>query len=71
MAEAGQSGTEFELISYEADYVKNPGDVIAEQGTELDAATIERVRAAGIRNVPRACWEWPPGCARRLALPPP
>jgi peptide/nickel transport system substrate-binding protein len=34
MAEAGQSDTEFELISYEADYVKNPGDVIAEQCRE-------------------------------------
>ena len=29
MTEAGHMDTEFELISYEADYVKNPGDVIA------------------------------------------
>lgn len=34
MTEAGQIDTEFELISYEADYVKNPGDVIAEQCRE-------------------------------------
>lgn len=34
MTEAGQMDTEFELISYEADYVKNPGDVIAEQCRE-------------------------------------
>ena len=31
MTEAGQMDHEFELISYEQDYVKNPGDVIAEQ----------------------------------------
>lgn len=31
MNEAGQMDHEFELISYEQDYVKNPGDVIAEQ----------------------------------------
>jgi peptide/nickel transport system substrate-binding protein len=30
MTEAGMMDHEFELISYEADYVKNPGDVIAE-----------------------------------------
>jgi peptide/nickel transport system substrate-binding protein len=34
MTEAGQMDTEFELISYEADYVKNPGDVIAEHCRE-------------------------------------
>ena len=34
MTEAGQIDHEFELISYEADYVKNPGDVIAEQCRE-------------------------------------
>lgn len=34
MTEAGHIDTEFELISYEADYVKNPGDVIAEQCRE-------------------------------------
>jgi peptide/nickel transport system substrate-binding protein len=34
MTEAGQMDHEFELISYEADYVKNPGDVIAEQCRE-------------------------------------
>ena len=34
IAEAGHADTEFELISYEADYVKNPGDVIAEQCRE-------------------------------------
>jgi len=34
MAEAGQADTELELISYEADYAKNPADVIAEQCRE-------------------------------------
>ena len=34
IAEAGHADTEFELISYEADYVKNPGDVIAGQCRE-------------------------------------
>jgi peptide/nickel transport system substrate-binding protein len=34
MAEAGQSDTELELISYEQEYVKNPADVIAEQCRE-------------------------------------
>ena len=34
MTEAGHIDTELELISYEADYVKNPGDVIAEQCRE-------------------------------------
>ena len=34
MTEAGQMDTEFELISYDADYVKNPGDVIAAQCRE-------------------------------------
>ena len=34
MTEAGQIDTELELISYEADYVKNPADVIAEQCRE-------------------------------------
>jgi peptide/nickel transport system substrate-binding protein len=31
MTEAGQMDHEFELISYDAEYVKNPGDVIAAQ----------------------------------------
>ena len=34
MTEAGQMDTEFELISYDAEYVKNPGDVIAAQCRE-------------------------------------
>lgn len=34
MTEAGHMDTEFELISYDADYVKNPGDVIAAQCRE-------------------------------------
>ena len=34
MTEAGMMDHEFELISYEADYVKNPGDVIAEHCRE-------------------------------------
>jgi peptide/nickel transport system substrate-binding protein len=34
MTEAGLMDHEFDLISYEADYVKNPGDVIAEQCRE-------------------------------------
>ncbi len=34
MTEAGQMDTEFDLISYEAEYVKNPGDVIAAQCRE-------------------------------------
>lgn len=34
MAEAGHADTELELISYEADYAKNPADVIAEQCRE-------------------------------------
>jgi peptide/nickel transport system substrate-binding protein len=34
MTEAGQMDHEFDLISYESDYVKNPGDVIAEQCRE-------------------------------------
>ena len=34
MAEAGQSDHEFELLSYEQDYVKSPADVIAQQCRE-------------------------------------
>ena len=34
MTEAGQMDHEFELISYDAEYVKNPGDVIAAQMRE-------------------------------------
>ncbi len=34
MTDAGQIDHEFELISYEQDYVKNPGDVIAQQCRE-------------------------------------
>ncbi|MBX3576757.1 MAG: ABC transporter substrate-binding protein [Rhizobiaceae bacterium] len=34
LAEAGQQDFEFELLSYEAEYVKNPGDVIAAQMRE-------------------------------------
>lgn len=34
MTEAGQMDKEFELISYEQDYVKNPGDVVAQQCRE-------------------------------------
>ncbi len=34
MTDAGMMDHEFELISYEADYVKNPGDVIAEHCRE-------------------------------------
>ncbi len=34
MTEAGQMGHEFELISYDAEYVKAPGDVIAAQCRE-------------------------------------
>ncbi len=34
MTEAGMMDHEFELISYDADYVKNPGDVIAAQCRE-------------------------------------
>lgn len=34
MTEAGMMDHEFELISYEAEYVKNPGDVIAAQCRE-------------------------------------
>ena len=34
MTEAGHMDTEFDLISYDADYVKNPGDVIAAQCRE-------------------------------------
>jgi len=34
MTEAGHMDTEFDLISYDAEYVKNPGDVIAAQCRE-------------------------------------
>jgi len=34
MTEAGHMGTEFELLSYEAEYAKNPADVIAAQCRE-------------------------------------
>jgi peptide/nickel transport system substrate-binding protein len=34
MTEAGQMDTEFELISYDSEYVKQPGDVIAAQCRE-------------------------------------
>jgi peptide/nickel transport system substrate-binding protein len=34
MTEAGMMDHEFDLITYDADYVKNPGDVIAEQCRE-------------------------------------
>jgi len=34
LTEAGQQDFEFELLSYEAEYVKNPGDVIAAQMRE-------------------------------------
>ena len=34
LTESGHADTEFDLISYESDYVKNPGDVIAEQCRE-------------------------------------
>lgn len=34
LAESGQQDFEFELLSYEAEYVKNPGDVIAAQMRE-------------------------------------
>jgi peptide/nickel transport system substrate-binding protein len=34
MTEAGHMDTEFELISYDSEYVKNPGDVIAAQCRE-------------------------------------
>jgi len=34
LTESGQADHEFELISYEQDYVKNPGDVVAQQCRE-------------------------------------
>jgi DNA-directed RNA polymerase subunit beta len=48
-------GKDAEMLIHQIlrDDVVNPetGDVIAEQGTEIDTALIERIRAAGIRNV--------------------
>src|SRR4051812_18345456 len=48
-------GKDAEMLLHQLlrDDVTDPetGDVIAEQGTELDEALLERIRAAGIRNV--------------------
>jgi peptide/nickel transport system substrate-binding protein len=69
MAEAGQSGYEFKLISYEADFVKDPGDVIEEQGREA-VIKVKRtaipVRASGTTG-PRIPSRPPNGTCVRLA----
>ncbi len=50
-----EEGKDAELLLHQLlrDDVSDPetGDLIAEQGTELDEATIAKIRAAGIRNV--------------------